>query len=67
MDIVEFVEKRVGIELFDCQKELLKRLGKLCSNGSGRVLIGRHAGVYIYMDQKSKKELVSNGQTNDCE
>ena len=65
MDIVEFAEKFMNIELQDWQKEHLRMLDKMRHDSKIRVVMpknnGRHQ-VYIYMDQY--KELMSNGTPN---
>ena len=65
MDIVEFAEKFCGVELFECQKELLRRIDELRHEGKIYFLHGRR-GPYIYIDKTMQKELLSNGKTNDC-
>lgn len=67
MDIVEFAEKFMNVELKDWQKEHLRVLyEKYSKNGDIRIVMPKNAGrtqVYIYMDQF--KELISNGKTLD--
>lgn len=65
MDIVEFAEKFCGVELFEYQKELLRRIDELRHEGKIYFLHGRR-GPYIYIDKTMQKELLSNGKTNDC-
>lgn len=68
MDIVEFAEKFMGVELLGWQKDHIRFLyDKYQSDGVIRIVMPKNAGrhqVYIYMN--SIKELMSNGKTNDC-
>ena len=66
MDVVEFAEKFMNIELFECQKQFLRDLENLRSNGDVRICYGRRGGVYIYLDRKTQKELIQNGQAFNC-
>lgn len=65
MDIVEFAEKYYDAALVEWQKDYLRTLDQLYANGSVRVVvIPRGVGrMFTYF---KAKELVSNGQTNDC-
>lgn len=65
MDIVEFTEKFYGAKLYECQKELLRRIDELRHEGKIYFLHGRK-GPFIYIDKMMQKELLSNGTTNDC-
>ena len=68
MDIVEFVERECGVELFEWQKEYLRDLYEMSRNDTVRIVMPRQLGrrqVYVYMNQL--KELISNGKTNNCE
>lgn len=67
MDIVEFAEKFLNVELQEWQKNHLRLLDKTCRDANIRVVIPKSAGrhqAYIYMDLI--KELIPNGTTNDC-
>lgn len=64
MDIVEFAEKFYGVELYECQKELLRRMDELRHEGRVYFLHGRK-GPFIYIDKTMQKELIPNGKTND--
>jgi hypothetical protein len=64
MDIVEFAENVCGIELLECQKEFLRKMNELRSEGKIYLIHGRR-GPYIYVDKQMQKELVPNGKTND--
>lgn len=66
MDIVEFAEKFMGIELFECQKQLLRELEKLGPEDTIRVVTGRFKQPYIYPTQQILKELTQNGATPYC-
>ena len=66
MDIVEFVEKFMGIELMEWQKIHLRTLDRLGKDADIRIVMPRHVGrrqVYIYMNPE---ELIPDGTTNDC-
>lgn len=63
MDVVEFAEKFMGIELFECQKDLLRKIEKLGPEDSIRVVTGRFRQPYIYPTQAILKELTQNVQT----
>lgn len=68
MDIVEFAESFMNVELKDWQKKVIRTLDEMGKDAKICITIPRHMGrdqaVYIYMNQK---ELISNGTTNDCE
>lgn len=68
MDIVEFIERFMDIELKDWQKEYIRLLDETRRDADVRILMPRHAGrshqMYIYMNQK---ELIANGTPNDYE
>lgn len=66
MDIVDFAEKFMGIELLECQKQLLRELEKLGPECNIRVVTGRFKQPYIYPTQKILKELIQNGATPYC-
>ena len=66
MDIVEFAENICGVKLFEYQKEFLRKMNELRSDGKIYLLLGRR-GPYIYVDKQMQKELVPNGTTNDRE
>lgn len=64
MDIVEFAENICGVELYDYQKEFLRKMDALRHDGKIYFLHGRR-GPYIYIDKTMQKELIPNGATND--
>lgn len=67
MDIVEFAEKFLNVELQEWQKIHLRTLDKLGKDADVRIIMPRHHGerqVYIYMD--NIKELMTHGTPNDC-
>lgn len=66
MDVVEFAEKFMNIELFEYQKQILRELEKLRSDGDVRICAGRKGGVYIYLDRHVQKELIRNGTALNC-
>lgn len=61
MDVVEFAEKFMGIELFECQKQMLRELEKLGPDSNIRVVTGRFKQPYIYPTQAILKELIQHG------
>lgn len=65
VDIAEFVERFMDIELKDWQKEHLRLLDETSRNADIRICMPRHAGrshqMYIYMNAK---ELIANGSPN---
>ena len=65
MDIVEYTEKVLDVELKDWQKEHLRTLDKMRNKGDIRIVMPKHAGrsqqMYIYM---KAKELIFNGTPN---
>ena len=67
MDIVDFAEKFMNIELNEWQKKVIRTLDELGKDAKICINMPRHLGrdqaVYIYM---KSKELTSNGPTNDC-
>ena len=66
VDVVEFAEKFMNVELKDWQKEHLRILDKTRKDARICITMPRHLGrdqaVYIYMNAK---ELISSGKTND--
>lgn len=66
MDIIEFAEKFMNIELLEYQKVCLREFEKLKADGKIRVVTGRKGQCYIYPDQNVIKELTQNGKTLDC-
>lgn len=53
MDIVEFAEKFMGVELMEWQKIHLRTLDRLGKDADVRIVMPRHVGrrqVYIYMN-----------------
>lgn len=65
MDVVEFVERFMNVELYEWQKECLRRLDSLRSEGKIHVVCRKGHG-YIYLDRMMQKELIPHGKTNDC-
>ena len=63
MDIVEFAEKFMGVQLTDWQKRHFRFLYDLSRKGDVRVVMGKNGQVYTYFKMK---ELVLNGAPNDC-
>ena len=60
MDIVEFAEKFMNIELKDWQKEHIRMLEKLPRGA--KIVMAPRGRVYIYVDQPTK-ELIPSGKT----
>ena len=59
MDIVDFAEKFMNVELMEWQKIQLRTLDRLGKDANIRIVMPRHAGrrqAYIYMNQS--KELI---------
>ena len=65
MDIVEFAEKFMNVELVDWQKTYLRTLDNLYKQGDVRIVVlPRSVGrMFVYF---KLKELIPNGETNDC-
>ena len=66
MDIVDFAEKFMNLELKEWQKRHIRLLDRMRKDGRIYIVMPKNAGrsqVYIYMNQK---ELIPNGATNDC-
>lgn len=61
MDVVEFAEKFMNIELLEYQKQFLRDLENLRSDGDIRIVTGRKGQNYIYLDRKAQRELIQNG------
>lgn len=66
MDIVEFAEKFMQIELLEYQKVCLREFEKLRGNGKVRVVRGRDGRIYIYPDKTMQKELTQHGKIANC-
>lgn len=62
MDIVEFAEKFMNVELKEWQKQHIRILEKLPRGA--KIVMAPRGRVYIYVDQPTK-ELIPNGATND--
>ena len=62
MDIIEFVERFMNVELREWQKEHIRILEKLPRGA--RIVMAPRGRVYIYVDQPAK-ELTPYGKTND--
>ena len=61
MDIAEYAEKIMNVELPEWQKEHLRTLDKLRSDGNIHVVMRSRKQVYIYLDQQVQKELAYHG------
>lgn len=61
MDVVEFAEKFMHIELLEYQKHALREFNKLRTSGKIRVVTGRDGRSYIYLDRKTQRELIQHG------
>lgn len=59
MDIAEFAEKFMKVNLRDWQKKHIRALYEISRDNDVRIVMNRHAGVYIYM--KAKKGLTQHG------
>lgn len=66
MDIVEFAERWLGVELKDWQKEHLRTLNNMRLQGPIRVVMRYPDEFYIYLNQNTQRELIQNGQTPHC-
>ena len=62
MDMVEFVEKFMNIELQEWQKKYIRILEKLPRGA--KIVMAPRGRVYIYVKQPTK-ELIPDGQTHD--
>lgn len=65
MDVIEFAEKFCGAELFEWQKDFIRKLEKLGPDINIRIVTGRRGKSYIYPDLNAIKELTQNGATLD--
>jgi hypothetical protein len=63
MDIVEFAEKFMHVELLEYQKTFLREFDKLRGSGKVRIVTGGDGRSYIYLDRQTQKELTQNGTT----
>lgn len=61
MDIAEYAEKIMNVELQDWQKNHLRTLYKLRSEGDIHVIMRSRKLVYIYLDQLTRKGLARHG------
>lgn len=61
MDIVEFAEKHMSVELFEYQKQFLRDLDKLRSDGNIRIVYGPRRQSYIYLDKATRQGLINHG------
>lgn len=61
MDVVEFAERFLNVELSEYQKQFLRDLENLRSKGDIRIVMNRHNGAYIYLDKLARMELIQNG------
>jgi hypothetical protein len=66
VDIVEFAEKFMKVELNEWQKRVIRTLDEMGKDAKICCIIPRHMGrdnaVYIYMNAK---ELIHDGKTDD--
>lgn len=63
MDIVDFAEKFMDVDLPDWQKKHIRELYEISRDETIRIVMPKNAGrrqAYIYMNQL-KKELTPNG------
>lgn len=60
MDIVEFAEKFMRVELLEYQKNILRAFEKLRSEGKVRVVMSKGRS-YIYIDKTMRQELIKHG------
>lgn len=61
MDIAEYAEKLMNVELPEWQKEHLRTLDKLRFDGDIHVIMRSRKQVYIYLDQLTRKGLIQHG------
>ena len=61
MDVVEFAEKYMNIQLFEYQKQFLRDLENLRSDGDIKIIRGRDGRIYIYPDKRIQRELINRG------
>jgi hypothetical protein len=64
MDAVEFIEQNMGLELFEYQKNFIRELEKIGSDGI-ITLTSRRGGIYIYPAYSIVKELILDGAQDD--
>ena len=60
MDVVEFVENVMNIELPEWQKIYLRKMYELTRENDVRFVMGRRGQVYTYLTPKTLKELTQN-------
>lgn len=63
MDVVEFAEKFMNVELPEWQKIYLRKMYELTRDNDVRFVMGRGGRVYTYLTPKTLKELTQNGET----
>jgi hypothetical protein len=63
MDIIEFVEKFMHVELQEWQKLYIRKLYEVTRENDIRIVMGRGGRVYTYLTPKTLKELTQNGET----
>ena len=61
MDIVEFAEKFMDVQLQEWQKENIRVLEKLPPDTDIRIVMGRHGKVYTYLSPRTQRELIQHG------
>lgn len=68
MDIVEYAERFYGAKLLDWQKEHLRKLYDISRDNKIYIAMGKGGRVYTYLEPKTLKELIQNGQaSNRCD
>jgi hypothetical protein len=60
MDVVEFAENFMNVELEEWQKPYLRKLYALTRENDVRIVIGKGGRVYTYLTPKTLKELTQN-------
>lgn len=65
MDIVEFVEKFMHVDLQEWQKPYIRKLYEVTRENDVRIVMGKGGRVYTYLTPKTLKELTQNGTTID--
>lgn len=65
MDIVEFAEKCMHMELPEWQRKYLRTMYEVTRDNDVRIVMGKGGRVYTYVTPKTVKELIQNGATPD--
>ena len=63
MDVVEFAENVMNVELAEWQKLYLRKLYALTRDNDVRIVMGKGGRVYTYLTPKTLKELTQNVTT----